>query len=103
MEIRLTVDTASDVVEAIAVSICSRSCDAAAGICVVLVAIGVQKSSSRLRTSCVNSAACCCMQSYLICTSEIDAFDDIDLAAIGPVGTKEPRTSGSALPEFRSS
>jgi hypothetical protein len=46
MKVRLTVDTASDIVEAIAVSICSGGCHAAAGICVVLVTVGVQKSGS---------------------------------------------------------
>lgn len=97
------VHASSVVVEAIAVSVRGGGCDSATVVGIVRVAVGVQEGGPGLRACGVDGASCCCVEGDLVCACEVDAFNYVDFAAVGPVWTEEPISAVVSVNIFSSS
>jgi hypothetical protein len=97
------VHTSSIVVEAVTVSVGGGGCNSATVVGIVRVAVGVQEGGSGLRACGVDGASCCCVEGDLVCACEVDAFNYVDFAAVGPVWTEEPISAVVSVNIFSSS
>lgn len=82
------VNAAADGVEGVAVG--SGGCDTTAIVARVGVTVGLQEGGGGLGAGGVDSAAGAGVQSHLVGAGEVYAFEDVDFAGAGPVGSEEP-------------